>query len=48
MRELKSHGFGHFVATTRNPYIAQYVMPYQPRWSKNHGGHGGHGERHTE
>jgi protein tyrosine/serine phosphatase len=33
MRELKSHGFGHFVATTRNPYIAQYIMPYQPRWA---------------
>jgi len=30
-RELKSHGFGHFVANTSNEYIAQYVMAYQPR-----------------
>lgn len=31
LRELKSHGFGHFVANTSNPYILQYVMAYQPR-----------------
>jgi tyrosine-protein phosphatase SIW14 len=31
MRELKSHGFGHFVANTSNPYILQYVMGYEPR-----------------
>lgn len=31
LRELKSHGFGHFVANTSNEYILQYVMPYQPR-----------------
>lgn len=31
MRELKSHGFGHFVANTSNDYILQYVMAYQPR-----------------
>jgi tyrosine-protein phosphatase SIW14 len=31
MRELKSHGFGHFVANTSNEYILQYVMAYQPR-----------------
>jgi tyrosine-protein phosphatase SIW14 len=33
MRELQSHGFGRFVANTRNPYILQYVMTYQPRWA---------------
>jgi protein tyrosine/serine phosphatase len=32
MRELKSHGFGHFLANTANEYIVQYVMRYQPRW----------------
>jgi protein tyrosine/serine phosphatase len=31
MRELKAHGFGHFVANTSNDYILQYVMGYQPR-----------------
>jgi tyrosine-protein phosphatase SIW14 len=31
MRELRSHGFGHFVANTSNDYILQYVMPYQRR-----------------
>jgi len=31
LRELKSHGFGRFVANTSNEYILQYVMPYQPR-----------------
>jgi tyrosine-protein phosphatase SIW14 len=31
MRELRSHGFGHFLANTSNDYILQYVMPYQPR-----------------
>lgn len=31
MRELRSHGFGHFIANKSNPYIAQYVLPYQPR-----------------
>jgi protein tyrosine phosphatase (PTP) superfamily phosphohydrolase (DUF442 family) len=31
LRELRSHGFGHFVANTSNDYILQYVMPYQPR-----------------
>jgi protein tyrosine/serine phosphatase len=31
MRELKAHGFGHFVANTSNEYILQYVMPYRPR-----------------
>ncbi len=33
MRELKSHGFGHFLANTSNAYIDQYVMRYQPRWA---------------
>ncbi len=31
LRELRSHGFGEFVANTSNPYIAQYVMQYKPR-----------------
>ena len=31
LRELKAHGFGHFVANTSNEYILQYVMPYQRR-----------------
>ena len=31
MRELKSHGFGYFLANTSNDYIVQYVMHYQPR-----------------
>ena len=34
MRELKSHGFGHFVANTANDYIVQYVMNYKPRWDQ--------------
>ena len=31
MRELRAHGFGHFVGNASNDYIAQYVMSYQPR-----------------
>ena len=31
MRELRAHGFGHFVGNTSNDYIVQYVMGYQPR-----------------
>ena len=31
LRELRSHGFGHFTANTSNEYILQYVMSYQPR-----------------
>lgn len=31
IRELRSHGFGHFIANTSNEYILQYVMAYQPR-----------------
>ena len=31
VRELRSHGFGYFVANTSNDYILQYVMPYQRR-----------------
>ena len=31
MRELRSHGFGEFAANFKNPYIRQYVVPYQPR-----------------
>ena len=31
MRELRAHGFGHFVGNTSNDYIVQYVMRYQPR-----------------
>ena len=31
LRELRSHGFGHFIANTSNDYIVQYVMAYQPR-----------------
>lgn len=31
LRELRSHGFGQFTANASNPYIAQYVMPYEPR-----------------
>lgn len=31
MHELRSHGFGFFLANTANPYIEQYVMPYKPR-----------------
>lgn len=31
MRELRSHGFGHFIANASNDYIQQYVLAYQPR-----------------
>jgi protein tyrosine/serine phosphatase len=31
MHELRSHGFGYFLANTSNDYILQYIMPYQPR-----------------
>jgi protein tyrosine/serine phosphatase len=31
MRELRAHGFGHFIANNSNDYIQQYVMRYQPR-----------------
>jgi hypothetical protein len=31
LHELRSHGFGHFIANSSNDYILQYVMPYQPR-----------------
>jgi len=31
MHELRSHGFGYFIANSSNEYIAQYVMSYQPR-----------------
>jgi tyrosine-protein phosphatase SIW14 len=31
LHELRSHGFGYFLANTSNPYIEQYVMPYQRR-----------------
>ncbi len=31
MRELRSHGFGEFTGNFKNPYIRQYVLPYQPR-----------------
>jgi tyrosine-protein phosphatase SIW14 len=31
LRELKSHGFGHFIANANNPYIHQYLLGYQPR-----------------
>jgi tyrosine-protein phosphatase SIW14 len=31
LHELRSHGFGYFIANTSNDYILQYVMPYQPR-----------------
>jgi hypothetical protein len=34
IRELKSHGFGHFLANTTNDYIVQYVINYQPRVRK--------------
>jgi tyrosine-protein phosphatase SIW14 len=35
LRELRSHGFGDFVANTSNPYIQQYVMSYQSRRAVN-------------
>ncbi len=35
MRELRSHGFGHFIANATNPYIQQYVLNYQPRKTRN-------------
>ena len=38
MRELRSHGFGHWTANASNDYILQYVMRYQPRNQKD-GGH---------
>src|SRR5437773_12261447 len=31
LRELRSHGFGHWTANASNDYILQYVMPYRPR-----------------
>lgn len=31
LHELRSHGFGYFLANTSNDYILQFVMPYQPR-----------------
>jgi tyrosine-protein phosphatase SIW14 len=31
LRELRSHGFGYFIANSTNPYIQQYVLNYQPR-----------------
>jgi protein tyrosine phosphatase (PTP) superfamily phosphohydrolase (DUF442 family) len=31
LRELRAHGFGYWTANRSNPYIEQYVMPYQPR-----------------
>ncbi len=31
LHELRSHGFGYFLANISNPYIEQYVMPYQSR-----------------
>ncbi|MBI1830795.1 MAG: dual specificity protein phosphatase family protein [Planctomycetes bacterium] len=34
MRELRAHGFGHFVANSSNDYIEQYVMHYRPRSEK--------------
>jgi|ERR1019366_1888879 tyrosine-protein phosphatase SIW14 len=33
MRELKSHGFGHYVANTTNELCLQYVLLYKPRGS---------------
>jgi len=35
MRELRAHGFGHFIANSSNDYIEQYVMHYQPREKKS-------------
>jgi protein tyrosine phosphatase (PTP) superfamily phosphohydrolase (DUF442 family) len=34
MRELRSHGFGYFLANTSNDYITQYLMNYHPRQGK--------------
>jgi protein tyrosine/serine phosphatase len=31
LRELRTHGFGHWTANASNDYILQYVMPYRPR-----------------
>jgi tyrosine-protein phosphatase SIW14 len=31
MRELRAHGFGHFIGNNSNDYIDQYIMHYQPR-----------------
>jgi protein tyrosine phosphatase (PTP) superfamily phosphohydrolase (DUF442 family) len=31
LRELRSHGFGYWVANASNEYILQYILPYQPR-----------------
>lgn len=35
LRELRSHGFGYWIANSNNAYIAQYVMNYQPRKSRS-------------
>ena len=35
MRELKSHGFGYFIANSTNGYIQQYVLNYQPRKTRS-------------
>jgi tyrosine-protein phosphatase SIW14 len=33
LAELKANGFGEFVASTANEYVAQYVTTYKPRQS---------------
>jgi protein tyrosine/serine phosphatase len=45
LNELKANGFGEYVSTKANDYIAQYVVNYQPGirkpvWVKVHGGIG--------
>jgi hypothetical protein len=41
MGELRSHGFGEFVATAANDYISQYILSYEPGRRRAHAGNPG-------